>query len=129
MLVSNFIVQALQGKDLTLYGDGSQSRSFQYVTDLLEGMIRMMKTSDAFTGPVNLGNPVEFTIKQLAEMIIQMTGSKSKIINLPLPQDDPVQRKPDISLAQKNLDDWTPNIPLQEGLALTIEYFKKELKT
>lgn len=127
-VVSNFIVQALRKKDLTIYGDGSQSRSFQYVSDLLEGMIRMMSTSDAFTGPVNLGNPEEFTIKQLAEMVIQMTGSNSKIINLPLPQDDPVMRKPDISLAQKNLDGWTPTIPLEEGLKLTIEYFKKELK-
>lgn len=126
-VVSNFIVQALQNKDLTIYGDGSQSRSFQYVTDLLEGMIRMMKTSDAFTGPVNLGNPEEFTIRQLADMVIRMTGSKSKIINLPLPQDDPVMRKPDISLAQKNLDGWTPSVPLQEGLALTIDYFKKAL--
>ncbi len=126
-VVSNFIVQALQNKDMTLYGDGSQSRSFQYVTDLLEGMVRMMTTSDAFTGPVNLGNPVEFTIRQLADMVIQMTGSKSKIINLPLPQDDPVMRKPDISLAQKNLDGWTPSVPLKEGLELTIDYFKKEL--
>jgi len=127
-VVSNFIVQALRNKDLTIYGDGSQSRSFQYVSDLLEGMIRMMGTSDAFTGPLNLGNPEEFTIIQLAEMVIKMTGSNSKIIYLPLPQDDPVMRKPDISLAQKNLDGWTPSIPLQEGLKMTIDYFKKEIK-
>ena len=126
-VVSNFIVQALQNMDLTLYGDGTQSRSFQYVDDLLEGMIRMMNTADELTGPVNLGNPEEFTIRELAELIIQMTGSKSKIVNLPLPQDDPVQRQPDIKLAQKILDGWTPAIPLEKGLERTIDYFKKEL--
>jgi UDP-glucuronate decarboxylase len=127
-VVSNFIVQAIQNKDITLYGDGSQSRSFQYVDDLLEGMIRMMATGDEFTGPVNLGNPREFTIKELAELILEMTGSKSKIVRLPLPQDDPVQRQPDISLARKTLDGWTPGVALEEGLKHTIDYFKKVLK-
>lgn len=127
-VVSNFIVQALQNRDLTLYGDGSQSRSFQYVDDLLEGMVRMMNTGEDFTGPVNLGNPEEFTIRELAEKILEMTGSRSQIINLPLPKDDPVQRQPDIRLAQEKLEDWTPGIGLEEGLEKTIEYFKKELK-
>jgi len=127
-VVSNFIVQALQNRDITLYGDGSQSRSFQYVDDLLDGMIRMMDTDDGITGPVNLGNPREFTIRELAELILKMTGSKSRIINLPLPQDDPVQRKPDITLAKKLLDGWTPSVSLEEGLERTIDYFKKELK-
>lgn len=126
-VVSNFIVQALQEKDITMYGDGSQTRSFQYVDDLLEGLIRLMATKDDFTGPVNLGNPGEFTIKSLAEMVIKMTGSKSKIIYLPLPQDDPRQRKPDISLAKKELN-WEPTIKLEEGLAKTIEYFRTVLK-
>ena len=128
-VVSNFIVQALQNKDLTLYGDGSQSRSFQYVDDLLEGMVRMMDTEDDVTGPVNLGNPVEFTIRQLAELILKMTNSKSRIVNMPLPKDDPTQRKPDISLAQKVLDGWSPKIQLENGLDKTIDYFKKELNT
>jgi len=128
-VVSNFIVQALQNKDLTLYGDGSQSRSFQYVDDLLEGMVRMMDTEDDVTGPVNLGNPVEFTIRELAELILKMTNSKSRIINMPLPKDDPTQRKPDISLAQKILDGWSPSIQIENGLDRTIEYFKKELNT
>ncbi len=127
-VVSNFIVQALQNRDITLYGDGSQSRSFQYVDDLIEGMIRTMNTDEGITGPLNLGNPGEFTIRELAELILKMTGSKSRIINLPLPQDDPVQRKPDITLAKKILDGWTPAIPLEEGLERTIEYFKQELK-
>jgi UDP-glucuronate decarboxylase len=127
-VVSNFIVQALQNRDITLYGDGSQSRSFQYVDDLLDGMIRMMDTDDGITGPVNLGNPREFTIRELAELILKMTGSKSNIIRLPLPQDDPVQRKPDITLAKKLLDGWTPSVSLEEGLERTIDYFKKELK-
>jgi UDP-glucuronate decarboxylase len=127
-VVSNFIVQALQNRDITLYGDGSQSRSFQYVDDLLDGMIRMMDTDDGITGPVNLGNPREFTIRELAELILKMTGSKSRIINLPLPQDDPVQRKPDITLAKKILDGWTPSVSLEEGLERTIDYFMKELK-
>jgi len=121
-VVSNFIVQALQGNDITIYGDGSQTRSFQYVDDLVEGMLRMMASRDEFTGPVNIGNPGEFTIFQLAEKVIELTGSKSKIIRLPLPPDDPTQRKPDISLAKKELD-WTPKIPLEEGLVKTINYF------
>ncbi|MDR1667653.1 MAG: SDR family oxidoreductase [Bacteroidales bacterium] len=126
-VVSNFIVQALQGKDITIYGDGSQTRSFQYVDDLLEGMIRLMKTPDAFIGPVNVGNPGEFTIQQLAEIVIRLTGSKSKLVYLPLPQDDPVQRKPDITLAEKELG-WRPTVPLEEGLQKTIRYFKTKLE-
>ncbi|MDR0712751.1 MAG: SDR family oxidoreductase [Bacteroidales bacterium] len=126
-VVSNFIVQALQGKDITIYGDGSQTRSFQYVDDLLDGMIRLMNTPDSFTGPVNVGNPDEFTIQQLAETVIRLTGSKSKLTYLPLPQDDPVQRKPDITLAEKELG-WTPTVPLEEGLKKTIRYFKTKLE-
>jgi len=128
-VVSNFIVQALQNQELTIYGDGSQSRSFQYVDDLLEGMIRMMQTDDHITGPVNIGNPVEFTILELAEKIITMTGSSSKISFLPLPQDDPVQRQPDISLANKLLDGWSPDVKLETGLEKTIEYFDNLLKS
>jgi len=127
-VVSNFIVQALQNRDITIYGDGSQSRSFQYVDDLLEGMIRMMQTGDQITGPVNLGNPVEFTILELAKKIIAMTGSKSKIVFLPLPQDDPIQRQPDISLAKEILDGWTPSVELEAGLDHTISYFNHLLK-
>lgn len=127
-VVSNFIVQALQGKDITIYGDGSQTRSFQYVDDLVEGMMRMMATEDSFIGPVNIGNPGEFTIKELAEIVISMTSSKSKIVYLPLPSDDPTQRKPDISLAQAKLNNWTPNIQLEEGLFKTISYFKNHLQ-
>ncbi len=122
-VVSNFIVQALQGRDITVYGDGSQTRSFCYVDDLIEGMVRLMNSRDGFTGPVNIGNPGEFTIKQLAEMVIELTGSKSKIIYEPLPSDDPLQRKPVIELAKKELG-WEPTIPLEEGLKKTIEYFK-----
>ncbi len=122
-VVSNFIVQALQGKDITIYGDGMQTRSFQYVDDLVEGMIRLMATPDDFTGPVNIGNPGEFTMLELAQMIIQKTGSKSKIVHMPLPADDPMQRRPDISLAKKVLD-WKPKIALDEGLDKTIAYFK-----
>jgi len=122
-VVSNFIVQALKGEPLTIYGDGSQTRSFQYVDDLIEGMIRMMGTREEFTGPVNLGNPFEFTILQLAEMVKKMTNSSSGIIHLPLPQDDPVQRQPNIDLAKKELN-WNPSIPLEEGLKKTIDYFK-----
>ena len=122
-VVSNFIVQALSGKEITIYGDGSQTRSFQYVEDLLEGMIRMMRTGDEVTGPVNLGNPGEFTILELAEKILEMTHSGSKIIHLPLPQDDPIQRKPVISKAKALLDDWEPVVDLEEGLARTIAYF------
>ena len=125
-VVSNFIVQALKGNDITIYGDGSHTRSFQYVDDLLNGLIKLMDTPDNFTGPVNLGNPAEFTIKALAEIVIKMTGSKSKIIYLPLPQDDPKQRKPDISLAMKELS-WKPTIALEVGLEKTIQYFKGTL--
>lgn len=128
-VVSNFIVQAIQNQDITIYGDGSQTRSFQYVDDLLEGMIRMMQTDDHITGPVNLGNPVEFTILELAQKIIAMTGSSSKITFLPLPQDDPVQRQPDISLAMKILDGWRPSVELEEGLEKTILYFNQLLKS
>lgn len=126
-VVSNFIVQALQNKDITIYGDGDQTRSFQYVDDLVEGLIRMMNSSDDFTGPVNIGNPNEYTIRELAEIIIKMTNSKSNITWLPLPQDDPLQRQPDISLAKKKLDNWHPRINLEEGLGITIEYFRKKL--
>lgn len=126
-VVSNFIVQALQGKDLTIYGDGSQTRSFQYVDDLIEGMIRMMST-DGFTGPVNLGNPGEFTVLELAEKIIRLTHSKSRISYRPLPTDDPKQRKPDIRLAQANLNGWIPRISLEEGLKPTIAYFRSLLE-
>lgn len=126
-VVSNFIVQALQGNDITIYGNGSQTRSFQYVDDLVEGMMRMMATDDSVTGPVNIGNPGEFTIKELAERVIAMTASKSKIIYMPLPSDDPTQRKPDITLAQAKLNNWTPNIQLEEGLTKTISYFKGHL--
>jgi UDP-glucuronate decarboxylase len=125
-VVSNFIVQALKGENITIYGDGSHTRSFQYVDDLIEGLIRLMDTPDSFTGPVNLGNPVEITISSLASMIIKMTGSKSKIIHLPLPQDDPKQRKPDITLAKKELG-WSPKIDAETGLARTVEYFRKSL--
>ncbi|MBQ5706017.1 MAG: SDR family oxidoreductase [Bacteroidaceae bacterium] len=124
-VVSNFIVQALRGEDITIYGDGKQTRSFQYVDDLVEGMIRMMNTDDTFTGPVNIGNPGEFTMLELAEKVIELTGSKSKIIFQPLPQDDPRQRKPDISVAQRELSGWQPEIQLTEGLQRTIDYFKK----
>ena len=123
-VVSNFIVQALAGKDITIYGNGQQTRSFQYVDDLVEGMTRMMRTPDDFIGPVNIGNPVEFTMLELAEMVIKLTNSKSKITYLPLPNDDPKQRQPDISLAKEKLENWQPKIPLEEGLKKTIEYFK-----
>lgn len=126
-VVSNFIVQALSNKPITIYGGGSQTRSFQYVDDLIEGMVRTMATPDDFTGPVNIGNPGEFTIKQLAEKIIGMTGSRSEIIYKPLPSDDPVRRRPDISLAQKNLN-WQPMVNLEQGLAKTIAYFEDYLK-
>jgi UDP-glucuronate decarboxylase len=122
-VVSNFIVQALRGEDITIYGTGEQTRSFQYVDDLLEGMTRMMNTPDNVTGPVNIGNPGEFTMLELAEKVIKMTGTKSKIIFKPLPQDDPMQRRPDISYAKKLLD-WEPKVNLDEGLAKTIHYFK-----
>jgi len=116
-------MQALQNQDITMYGDGSQTRSFQYVDDLVEGMIRLMNSRDGFTGPVNVGNPNEFTILELAKKVIELTGSTSKIIYQPLPSDDPMQRQPDISLAKKELD-WSPNIQLEEGLTKTIAFFK-----
>ena len=122
-VVSNFIVQALKGSDITIYGDGSQTRSFCCVTDLVVGLEAMMHTPDDVTGPVNLGNPGEFTVRELAETIIRITGSKSNIVYRPLPQDDPVRRKPDVSLA-RGLLDWTPEIALEEGLRRTIDYFR-----
>jgi len=122
-VVSNFIVQALKGQDITIYGTGNQTRSFQFVDDLIEGFVRTMATGPEFTGPVNIGNPHEFTMKELAEMVIRLTGSRSKLVYLPLPQDDPRQRRPDISLAQKTLD-WKPLVNLEEGLQRTIDYFK-----
>ncbi len=125
-VVSNFIVQALQNKDITIYGDGSQTRSFCYVDDLIEGMIRMMKTDDSVTGPINMGNPGEFTILQLAKKVIEMTESKSQIVFKPLPSDDPMQRKPDITMAKRLLD-WEPTISLESGLKQTISYFKATL--
>ena len=125
-VVSNFIVQALKGEDITIYGDGSQTRSFCYVDDLVEAMIRMMNSREGFTGPVNLGNPGEFSMLELAEKVIDLTGSNSKIIYLPLPQDDPTQRKPVIDLAKKELG-WEPTIPLDEGLKRTIEYFRNNI--
>jgi UDP-glucuronate decarboxylase len=121
-VVSNFIMQALQGDDITIYGNGQQTRSFQYVDDLVEGMIRMMASRDEFTGPVNIGNPNEFTILQLAELVIELTNSKSRIVRMPLPPDDPTQRQPNIDLAKKELD-WEPKIQLREGLLKTIDYF------
>jgi len=121
-VVSNFIVQALQGQDITIYGDGSQTRSFQYIDDLVEGMIRMMASREEFTGPVNIGNPNEFTILELAELVIKLTDSKSKIIRMPLPPDDPSKRQPDIELAKKELA-LSPKIELNEGLIKTIDYF------
>ncbi|MGE4587691.1 MAG: UDP-glucuronic acid decarboxylase family protein [Mangrovibacterium sp.] len=126
-VVSNFIVQALKGNDITIYGDGSQTRSFQYVSDLAEGMIRMMNTDDSFTGPVNIGNPNEFTILELAEKIIDLTGSSSRIVYRPLPMDDPLQRQPDIGLAGERLNSWKPQIQLEEGLKHTIAYFEQLL--
>ncbi len=126
-VVSNFIVQALKNKPITVYGDGSQTRSFCYVDDLIDGFIRLMGTDDSFTGPVNLGNPGEFTILELAEHVLEMTGSKSEIQLNQLPHDDPKQRKPDISLAGKELD-WQPKVQLKEGLVKTIQYFDNYLK-
>jgi UDP-glucuronate decarboxylase len=123
-VVSNFIVQALKGDDITIYGDGSQTRSFCYVDDLIEGLIKLMNSSDDFTGPVNLGNPVEFTILKLAERVIKLTGSQSGISFKPLPSDDPTQRQPDISLALATLE-WQPFIQLEEGLEKTIAYFSR----
>jgi len=125
-VVSNFIVQALQNRDITIYGDGNQTRSFCYVDDLIEGMIRMMNTDDSVIGPMNMGNPGEFTILQLANKVIEMTGSSSQIVFKPLPSDDPMQRKPDISMAKAILD-WEPTISLEDGLQHTISYFKATL--
>ena len=127
-VVSNFIVQALKGEDITIYGDGKQTRSFCYVDDLVEGMVRMMNSREGFTGPVNLGNPGEFTMLELAEKVLALTGSKSKIVYQPLPQDDPTQRKPVIDLAKKELD-WEPKVALDEGLKKTIAYFEEVCKS
>jgi len=123
-VVSNFIVQALQGDPLTIYGDGMQTRSFCYVDDLIEGFVRLMNAPDDVTGPMNLGNPGEFTIRQLAEKILEMTGSKSELVENPLPIDDPTQRCPNISLAKEQID-WQPTVALEEGLEKTISYFKE----
>ena len=125
-VVSNFIVQALQGKPITVYGDGSQSRSFCYVDDLIEAFVRLMNSDDEFTGPVNLGNPGEFTILELAEKVIGLTGSGSEIVFKPLPTDDPQQRRPDIGLAKQKLG-WEPTIKLEDGLQPTIEFFDRLL--
>ncbi|WP_179317352.1 UDP-glucuronic acid decarboxylase family protein [Winogradskyella undariae] len=127
-VVSNFIVQALKGENITMFGDGSQTRSFQYVDDLVEGTTRMMNSRDGFTGPVNIGNPVEFTMMELASKVIELTNSSSKIIHMPLPQDDPLQRQPVIDLAKKELNGWEPKIHLEEGLIKTIGYFDTLLK-
>ena len=125
-VVSNFVVQALKGEPITIYGEGKQTRSFCYVDDLIDGIVRLMESPRDMTGPVNLGNPVEFTIKDLAELAIAMTGSKSELVFRPLPQDDPMQRQPDISLAKDRLG-WEPSVPLRDGLARTIAYFDKLL--
>lgn len=123
-VVSNFIVQALQGKDITIYGDGLQTRSFCYVDDLIEGFVRLMASPADLTGPINIGNPSEFTIRELAEAVLDLVGGTSKLVFRPLPHDDPKQRQPDISLAKSELD-WTPNVPLREGLKKTIAYFRE----
>jgi UDP-glucuronate decarboxylase len=126
-VVSNFIMQALRNENITIYGEGLQTRSFCYRDDLVEAMIRLMGTGDDVTGPINVGNPTEFTIRQLAEAVIEMTGSRSKLVFLPLPQDDPMQRRPDITLAREKLG-WEPTVPLQQGLAKTIAYFDDLLR-
>jgi len=126
-VVSNFVVQALKGEDITIYGNGEQTRSFCYVDEMVDAFIRLMNTEDDFIGPVNLGNPGEFTIRELAEKTLQMTSSSSKLINMPLPQDDPTQRQPDISLAKEKLG-WEPVIKLEQGLGKTIDYFKSVVK-
>lgn len=123
-VVSNFIVQALKGEEITIYGNGKQTRSFQYVDDLVEGLIRLMNSDDSFIGPVNIGNPGEFTMLELAENILKLTDSKSKITFHPLPEDDPMQRQPNINLAKEKLNNWEPKIKLNEGLKYTIDYFK-----
>jgi UDP-glucuronate decarboxylase len=125
-VVSNFIVQALKGEPITLYGSGEQTRSFCYVDDLIDGMIRLMDSPDAVTGPINIGNPVEFTMRELAEKVISLTGAKSELVNHPLPADDPRQRQPDISLAKAALD-WQPVTQLEAGLVRTIDYFRETL--
>lgn len=126
-VVSNFIVQALKGENITIFGDGTQTRSFQYVDDLIEGMIKMMRTGDSFTGPVNIGNPGEFTMLELAQLILDLVGSKSKIVYQPLPSDDPKQRQPNIDLAKKELG-WEPQVKLKEGLIKTIDYFERVIR-
>lgn len=126
-VVSNFIIQALKNKDITIFGDGTQTRSFQYISDLTEGMYRMMATDDSFTGPVNIGNSGEYRMIDLAREIIDLTGSRSGISYLPLPEDDPVQRQPDISLAREKLGGWEPVVGLRDGLKMTINYFEKLL--
>jgi UDP-glucuronate decarboxylase len=126
-VVSNFIMQALKGENITIYGDGQQTRSFCYASDLIEGWVRLMATGDDVTGPINLGNPGEFTMIELAENVIELTNSKSKLVFEALPADDPKQRKPDITLAKEKLG-WEPTVPLREGLAKTIEYFDALLK-
>ena len=125
-VVSNFIVQALKGEDITIYGDGQQTRSFCFVDDLVEAMLRMMGTASDVAGPVNIGNPGEFTMLELAETVIRLTKSRSKLVFMPLPQDDPRQRRPDISLAKEALG-WSPKVDLEEGLEKTINYFRKKL--
>ena len=126
-VVSNFIVQALKGEDITIYGDGQQTRSFCYVDDLVEAMLRMMGTGDEVPGPINIGNPGEFSMLELANKVIELTGSKSQLMRMPLPADDPKQRRPDITLAQQELDGWAPKTQLEEGLKKTIAYFDKAL--
>jgi len=128
-VVSNFIVQALRNQDITIYGDGSQTRSFCYVDDLIESLIRLMQTAENITGPVNIGNPAEFTIRELAEMTVELTGSASKLVYQPLPPDDPKQRRPDITLAQKLLRGWAPKVRLREGLTKAIAYFDQLLRS
>jgi UDP-glucuronate decarboxylase len=123
-VVSNFVVQALRNEDITIYGDGTQTRSFCYVDDLIDGMLKMMDAGEDIIGPINLGNPTEFTMLELAEKVLRLTGSKSKMIFKTLPQDDPRQRKPDIRLAEQNLD-WKPSVALEDGLGMTVEYFRK----
>ena len=125
-VVSNFIVQALKGEPITMYGDGSQTRSFCFVDDLIEGFVRLMVSDKEITGPVNLGNPGEFTIRQLASQVLEIVEADTNLIEAPLPEDDPKQRKPDISLAQKTLG-WEPAIPLEEGLRRTVDYFRQQI--
>jgi UDP-glucuronate decarboxylase len=126
-VVSNFIVQALKGEDITIYGEGLQSRSFCYVDDLIEGIVNFVNYDDSFVGPVNIGNPVEFTMIELAQMVIRLTNSKSNIVHRPLPQDDPRQRRPDISLIQEKIQ-WKPQIDLEQGLLKTIGYFHNRIQ-